>query len=290
MKELRQITVIGLGLLGGSVALAIKSFLPNVKVIGFSHRAATRKKARQMEVANCISDNQADSVVGSDLVILATPIFTFEDIFRDIKSSLKEGTIVTDVGSTKTLPHRWAAKRLPKSVHYIGSHPIAGSEQRGVEFSRDDLFVNANCIITTKKGTNREAVSLLKGFWTKTGCRTITMTPAEHDKIYASVSHLPHITAASLLNSNSDELLKYSGKGFLDTSRVASGPSNIWVDIVMTNQKNCARGINKLIKELEKFEKVIESGDHDKLHKLLESARNKRAKLIKDKLRKKELL
>lgn len=290
MKDLRQITVIGLGLLGGSVGLTILRCFSSVKVIGFAHRPATRKKAKQIAVASEITGDLKAAVKDADLVVLATPIQTFEQFFSDISGCLKEGAIVTDVGSTKNLPHIWAKKRLPKNVYYVGSHPIAGSEQRGVEYSRDDLFEQAVCIVTSTKDTNKKAAAKMVRFWKQMGCCVKTMNPSEHDRILANVSHLPHITAASLLNSNSDSQLKFAGKGFIDTSRVASGPPNIWVDILMTNAPNCIGSINKLQSELEQFKKAIKKGQKNKVEKLLENARNKRSELIKHKLKSKELL
>ncbi len=290
MKDLRQITVIGLGLLGGSIGLTILRCFSSVKVIGYTHRSSTRKKARDIAVAGEIVDDLKRSVLGSDIVILATPIHTFEHIFSDIADALSPGAVVTDVGSTKVLAHRWAKKHLPKNVHYVGSHPIAGSEQRGVEFARDDLFEQADCIVTKNKDTNKQAAAAMVKFWQQMGCRVRTMSPAEHDRIFANVSHLPHITAAALLNANDNEQLKYAGKGFVDTSRVASGPPNIWVDILMTNTGNCVTSINKLQKELERFKTAIDKGQRDKIEKLLNSARNKRTSLIKQKLKRKELL
>ena len=290
MKDLRQTTVIGLGLLGGSISLAVLRSFTRVKVIGYTHRPSTRTKARGLAVATEIVDCLKSSVSEADLVILATPIVTFEKIFSEIADALPNGCIVTDVGSTKVLPHRWAAKKLPKSVHYVGSHPIAGSEQRGIEFARDDLFDGAMCILTTTKKTNRQAVQTLKKFWSKLGCSVKSMTPAEHDRIFANVSHLPHITAAALINANNNEELKFAGKGFIDTSRIASGPVNIWADVLLTNANNTTKGIDKIIAELVKLKKAIKKENKREIEKLLEKARTKRAALIKYKIKKKEII
>jgi prephenate dehydrogenase len=279
-----------LGLLGGSITLAVSRAFAGVKTVGYTHRASTRRKARQLAVADEISDCLTASVARADIVILATPIYTFEEIFSQISDALPVGCIVSDVGSTKVLPHRWAAKQLPKTVHYVGSHPIAGSEQRGVEFARDDLFDGAKCILTTTKKSNRKAVGTLKKFWSKLGCGVKIMRPAKHDRIFANVSHLPHLTAAALINASRTEELKFAGKGFIDTSRIASGPANIWADVFLTNAKNSSRGIDKLTAELAKLKKAIESGDKKQIEKLLEKARTKRAKLIWHKIRRKELL
>ncbi len=290
MKDLRKITVVGLGLLGGSICLAVSRAISSVKTAGFAHRPSTRAKARRLKIANEVFDDVRASVVGADIVILATPICTFEQIFRQIAGVLPAGCIVTDVGSTKVLSHRWAARRLPKNAHYVGSHPIAGSEQRGVDFARDDLFDGALCLLTTTKASSRRAVTKLKDFWSALGCYVKIMPPARHDRIFADVSHLPHITAAALVNASNAEELKFAGKGFLDSSRIASGPPNIWADVLMTNTANSIRGIDRLIAELEKFKKAIISGEKKRIEKLLEAARTKRSALVKYRMSRKELI
>ncbi len=289
MKELRQITVIGLGLLGGSLTLAVSRSFARVKTIGFTHRPATREKARQLAVADKVVDNISEAVSNADLVVLATPIHIFEKIFIQIADVLPAGCIVTDVGSTKTLPHRWAEAHLPKTVHYVGSHPIAGSEQRGVEFARDDLFYQANCILTKTKKTNSSAVNRLTEFWSKLGCFVKVMTPVQHDEILANISHLPHIMAAALINITKSERLRLTGKGFIDASRIASGPANIWADILLTNADNTSKGIDTIIAELRKIQKALKAGDQKQVEKLLETARNKRDTMIKYKMSKREL-
>jgi len=289
LKDLKQITVIGLGLLGGSITLGVLRSFPKIKVVGYTHRRSTRNKARQLAVATEIVDDIDKSVSGADLIILATPICTFEQIFSEIADSLPNGCIVTDVGSTKLLPHRWASKKLPKTSHYVGSHPIAGSEQRGVEFARDDLFEHAACILTTTNKTNRQAVQTLKKFWSELGCIMKLMSPAEHDRIFANISHIPHITAAALINTNEYEELKFAGKGFMDTTRIVSGPANIWADVLLTNN-NITKGIDKITAELEKMKKAIKSQNRRQIEKLLEQAKNKRSALIKYKIKRKELI
>jgi prephenate dehydrogenase len=290
MNNLRQVAVLGLGLIGGSISLAILRSFTQVKVVGYTHRPSTRDKAGRLAVASEVLDDMCKCVCGADLVILATPLSTFENIFTEIADALQSGCIVTDVGSTKTLPHRWADKRLPGGVHYVGSHPIAGSEQRGVEYARDDLFDRAMCILTATDKTNRRTLQILKRFWSQLGCFVKTMTPAEHDRIFANVSHLPHMLAAALINANDCEDLKFAGKGFMDTSRVASGPANVWADVLLTNAKNTIRGIDEVIAELNKLKEAIKGKNKVKIEKLLETASGKRETLIKYKIRKKELL
>jgi len=290
LKELRQITVIGLGLLGGSVALGARRCFPRLKVVGWTHRSSTRGKARQLSVATKVADDLQASVSGSDLVILATPIYTFEGIFERIGQGLQRGCIVTDVGSTKVPPHRWARRKLPRSVHYVGSHPIAGSEQRGVEFARDDLFDRAVCVITTTSNRSEAAVRTVSGFWRALGCRVERMAPARHDRVFAQISHLPHIAAAALINANTLQQLKWAGKGFIDTSRVASGPANIWSDILLTNTRNVTKGIDRLIAELERIRQAVENGHRQQVEHLLDKARHRRSALMEYKIARKELI
>ena len=290
LKNLKQITVIGLGLLGGSISLAVSRSFSGVKTVGYSHRQKTRRKAEELHIADLVVDDLEESVLGSDLVILATPIYCFEEIMSAIGDSLEADCIVTDVGSTKAMAHRWATKYLPSKIRYVGSHPIAGSEQRGVEYARDDLFDQSMCVLTGNSSTSPGAIKVLKSFWSKIGCRVKMMKPAEHDRIFAKISHLPHVTAAALINACTSRELDFCGKGFIDTSRIASGPASIWGDILLTNAKNCSRDIDKLVGELLKLKAAIETGDERKIRGLLETARKKREVMITQKLEKKELI
>jgi prephenate dehydrogenase len=290
LKELRQVTVVGLGLLGASLSLSVLRAMAGVRVVGYSHRASTREKAAKMGVASAVMDDMREAAAEADILVLATPICTFKEIFAELRDSLKPGCVVTDVGSTKELAHRWAKQELPKSVYYVGSHPIAGSEQRGVEFARDDLFAGAHCIVTSARGTNKEAVEQLRGFWAGLGMSVSVMNPGKHDALLANISHLPHIAAAALVNANTDGDLQMAGRGFIDTSRVASGPANIWTDIVVTNPKNIARGIDRMTAELNKIKAAIVKEDAKRINALLEKARVKRAGMIEFKLKKKQML
>jgi prephenate dehydrogenase len=290
MKELRNISVVGLGLLGGSIALAARQRLPGARVIGYSHRAATRAKARELGAATEIVDDLAAAVCAADLVIVATPIFTFEGYFAEISKLVSPHCIVTDVGSTKVMPHQWADRQLDKRAHYVGSHPVAGSEQRGVEFARDDLFYQARCVLTVTQATNRTAVKLLKAFWSALGCSIQVMDPLEHDRIFANISHVPHVLAAGLVNASDDADMKFAGKGFLDSTRIASGPSTIWTDVLMANSENIANGIDRIIAELQKLQRAIRSDARQEIEQLLDAARKKRAATVKYKIRKKEPL
>lgn len=290
MKNLRQVSIIGLGLLGGSIALAVRQHIPGTAVVGYSHRAATRRKARSLGISTQIAGDLAEAAATADLVVLATPIFTFEQYFAELDAVVPPGCIVTDVGSTKVLPHEWAEQKLSRGARYVGSHPIAGSEQRGVEFARDDLFDQARCILTSTSQTDRRATSTLKGFWSALGCHVQVMTPADHDRVFANISHLPHVIAAGLVNASDDNDLKFAGKGFLDSTRISSGPASIWTDVLLANRENIADGLDRTIAELARLCAAIRDGRREQITELLETARSKRASLVRYKIKKKELL
>lgn len=289
LKELKKVSVVGIGLLGASVTLAVSRGKMSIKTSGYGHRPKTRERARELSIASEIPDTLQECVKNAGMVILATPISIFERMFHELSDMLPEGCIVTDVGSTKTEPHRWAKKILRGKARYVGSHPIAGSEKRGVDYARDDLFFGAKCILTRNASTDADAFDTVWQFWESLGSRCIEMTPVEHDRIFAAVSHVPHVTAAALVNATDPKKIIYAGKGFIDTSRVASGPANIWMDILLSNSSNIAGGLNRVIRELEKIRDAVVQKDTDKIERELEKARKKRAELIEYKVSHKEL-
>jgi prephenate dehydrogenase len=289
-KGLQKIAVVGLGLLGGSVSLALLRCLPEVAVIGYAHRRKTRDKARSFGSGFEVTGSLEQAVSEADLVVLASPVCTFEAIFADMAPFLPDQCIVTDVGSTKVKIHQWAAKYLPKQAIYVGSHPMAGSEQSGLEYARDDLFERALCLVTFRKNTPQWALNTVSELWQTLGCRVKSLLPDQHDRIVAKISHVPHVMAASLMNASLPDDLFYAGKGFVDTSRVASGPEEVWTDILLTNAQHVSKGIDKTIAELTKLKTAIRTGRRSRVQQLLNQAREKRAKMINDKISRKELL
>jgi prephenate dehydrogenase len=224
------------------------------------------------------------------MVILATPVCTYTDILTQISEALPQGCIVTDVGSTKHQVHQWAKGYLPKTVTFVGSHPLAGSEQQGIEFARDDLLIGARCIVTHQGRTDPRAVACVCEFWRCLGCFVSKMSPKQHDRITATISHVPHAVATALVNATPEADLDYAGKGFIDTSRIASGPPNIWSDILLTNHDKVCHGIDKVILELTRLKETVRGQRRVSLERLLHRANTKRASMIKHKIRRKELL
>jgi len=201
----------------------------------------------------------------------------------------QRGCVVTDVGSTKVLVNRWARKILPGRVQFVGSHPMAGSEQRGIDFARADLFDDAPCIITTTGQNRAEAADFLEEFWQQLGMRVTRMSAAAHDRVLARISHLPHVMAAALVNISDREEMLLCGKGFLDTTRIASGPPSIWQDVLTTNAGNMVEALEKLMRELERMRRALQSDSDKKIDAMLTNAQNKRNDLVKKKMLRKEL-
>ncbi len=290
INELEKVSLVGLGLLGGSLGLALNSIFPRVKRLGYSHRAVTRNKALNLGSVDDIVPDVADAVRDAQMVILASPIGTFESLMQKMAEHLTPGCIVTDVGSTKVLPVRWARKYFHRNIQFLGSHPMAGSEQRGVEFARADLFFGAPCILTPTKQTKKSTISFLKDFWQALGMRVQSMTPTEHDRVVARISHVPHLLASALVNVSDPKELLLCGKGFLDATRIASGPPNVWRDIIMTNTKNTRTALGKLIKELTRMQSALEQENEKTIVKMLTDARETRNTLVTQKMKRKELL
>jgi prephenate dehydrogenase len=234
---------------------------------------------------DCGTLDLAEAAGGADLVILCTPVGLFAEILRKMSSSLKQGAIVTDVGSTKASVVEMADKILPQGVSFVGSHPMAGSEKRGIDFARADLFQNALCILTPAGQTHPAALSSIESFWKKLGMRTCQMNPVDHDRALAEVSHLPHALAAALVAMQSPQALALAGKGFLDTTRIAGGDGGLWRDIFIDNADNMRSAISRMRDMLEQFEQLLDPGKGEELRKWLDDAAAKRGALLAEKLR-----
>ena len=271
--------------MGGSIGLAVRSTVNNCEIIGYGHRPATLERAEQIGAIDRGTGVLAEAVSGADLVILCIPVGLMREMLNGIAGSLKPGAVVTDVGSTKGSIVRAADEILPRGVAFIGSHPMAGSEKRGVEFARADLFQNALCITTPAPSTDGPALDWVEGFWRTLGMRTCRMSPETHDRTLAEVSHLPHALAAALVAMQSPDGLALAGKGFLDTTRIAGGDGGLWRDIFIDNAANMRAAIEKLRGMLHQFEGLLEPGKGEELRRWLDEAARKREALLAEKLR-----
>lgn len=281
----KRLTILGVGLLGGSIGLALKAVASHCQVVGYGHRTSTLQKAKEIGAIDLGTTDPAEAVAGSDLIILCTPVLMIPELLGRIGKAITPGAIVTDVGSTKRSIVEAAEVLLPKGVHFIGSHPMAGSEKRGVEFARTDLFKGALCILTPTPQTPPDPLAALRAFWGSLGMRTTCLPPGAHDRLLADVSHLPHVTAAALVAMQEDAGLDLCGKGFIDTTRVAGGDGALWRDILLDNWDNVRGSILRLREQFDHLLKLMDAEDSEPLRQWLDAAAARREALVQKKLR-----
>lgn len=272
----KHLSILGVGLLGGSIGLALRSVANSCKITGYGHRPTALESAIRSGAIDVSAIDPAEAVKGADLVILSTPVGVFQPLLEQIAPALQAGAIVTDVGSTKRSVVRLAEQILPKSVHFVGSHPMAGSEKRGVEHARADLFKGALCITTPTPRTDFAAARQVESFWNSLGMRTTRLTPEEHDRLLADVSHLPHALAAMLVMVQSEQGMQVAGKGFLDTTRIAAGDASLWRDILIDNADQVRESLARLRLQLDRLDGMLSPSQGEALRQWLDSAAQKR--------------
>jgi len=276
---IRRLSIIGVGLLGGSLGLAAKKLINGCHVIGYGHRAMTLGKAIEMSAIDQATQDLTEAVRDADCVVLCTPVGMFQRLLTQMSPSLKPGAIVTDVGSTKRSVVEQAEKILPETVAFVGSHPMAGSEKRGVEFARGDLFDGAVCITTPLPTSPVDAVETVENLWKTVGMRIIRTTPIEHDQRVALISHLPHAVAAAMVAIQNDPSLALAGKGFLDATRIAAGDGTLWRDIFIDNSDAVRASLGRLIQELDHFATLLRPESASQLKEWLDQIADKRQSL-----------
>lgn len=281
----QRLSILGVGLLGGSIGLAVKAAGMPCHVVGYGHRKEMLNRAIEVGAIDESAISSKAAVRNCDLIILCTPVGLFEQILAAIAGEIPESAIVTDVGSTKRSVVKMGEALLPPTVRFIGSHPMAGSEKRGVEFARADLFQGARCIVTPTERSDPAALTQVERFWQQLGMTTTRMSPAEHDRLICDVSHLPHAVAAALIAMQQDAALPLAGKGFLDTTRIAGGDGALWRDILHDNADNLADSLQRFRGQLDQLLKLLDPAKRDELAQWLDQAAARRAKLLAEKLR-----
>lgn len=271
MKLFKRVAIIGVGLIGGSLALAMRKKGLAEEIVGVSRHAKTLRLARKRGVINKGS-LKLNIVKDADLVIFAAPVKTILAIAKKVSRLVKNDCLVTDVGSTKQEIVVKLEKLFPA---YVGAHPLAGSQKRGVMNARADLFKNSLCILTPTKDTKARAQKRIEKLWRACGARVILLSSAQHDKALSFVSHLPHIVAFSLIGIVPREYLKFAASGLKDTTRIAASDSEIWADIFFSNQE-LLKAIESLEQRLSRIKRAIKHKDRKTLEKILQAARQKR--------------
>lgn len=278
------VAIFGPGLLGGSLALAVRKKMPDAVVRIWCRREAAAADVRSRGIAALASTSVNEAANGANLIILATPIGAMAAIAKEIaECDLAGDCIVTDVGSVKrsvvtALEPVFAGTRAT----FIGSHPMAGSEKTGIEFARADLFEGAACIITPPDAADAAAMQRVRDFWSQLGCRLLEMSPAEHDRKVARISHLPHLMAVltTLAAVRTDpSALDCAAGGFRDTTRVAGGDPAMWAGILTENKTEIAAALRDALGTTRELLEIVEGLDEEKLRLLLAEAKNLRDRL-----------
>ena len=248
------------------------------------------RKALACDAVDEVTRDVAGGVSGAELVVVCTPIRRFEGLLDGMVGSLEPGTYVTDVASTKAEVVRLAGRLLPRSVRFVGSHPMAGSEKTGVEFARADLFEGSLCLVTPVPTTAAATVRWVRRFWESLGACTQSIAPRRHDELLARVSHLPHAVATALVSlSVRDSAIELAGPGFADTTRIASGDPAMWTDILRTNRPAMIRAVDQLIRELSTLRRRLDRDDADAICRWLAASKQSRDRWILRRYKKKVL-
>jgi prephenate dehydrogenase len=273
----KKITIIGLGLIGSSLAWALKKSGQVGEVFGVDINEETVGYAARKGIIDSGSKELEDAVKHSDVVVIATYVSTIPTIARTVSSSASEGTIVTDVGSVKEKIVKAIEDFFPPHLYFVGGHPIAGTERSGVEASDSDLFRGKRCILTPTPKTNPEALARVKNLWESVGSRVFSMDVETHDRVFAFVSHLPHVVAYALLNSivfqeEPENLLEFAGGGLRDYTRIGASSPEMWSSIFLSNKENILEAIREFKKAIKAIERMIEREDWNGLKEELEIA------------------
>ena len=288
------VSIIGVGLIGGSIGLAIKSEVRSpkskVKIIGIGRNLKRLKLAKKIGAVDEITIDIKEGVKDADIVFVCLPVGLIAETVKNILPICKKGAIITDVGSVKQpivndIEKFLNTYHLPLTAVFIGGHPIAGSEKTSVKYASKDLFKNAVVVLTPTKKTDKKSLDIVKKLWEKMKAKVKIMPPTRHDKILSVTSHLPHAVAFALVNSADN--FEFAGNGFKDTTRIASSDPEMWADVIFNNRTNVRLAIAKFKKELSKIENAKSKKE---LTNIFEKAKTKRDNICDDRMLSEETL
>ena len=268
----KRLALIGFGLIGGSIARAARAEGLAGEIVTTARSERTRARVAELGIVDRVVETSAEAVEAADLVILCIPVGACGGVAQEIAAHLKEGAIISDVGSVKGAVVKDIAPHLPKHVHFIPAHPVAGTEHSGPDSGFAKLFINRWCILTPPEGTDADAVERLRAFWTALGAKVEIMTPEHHDLVLAITSHLPHLiaytivgTADELAQVTSSEVIKFSAGGFRDFTRIAASDPTMWRDVFLANKDAVLEMLGTFNEDLSKLTRAIRRGDGEAL-------------------------
>ena len=275
-----RLALIGIGLIGSSIARAVRAQGAARTIVATARSPKTRRRVAELGIADQVVETNAAAVAGADLVIVCVPVGACGAVAKEIGPHLSAGAIVSDVGSVKGSVVRDMAPRLPKTVHFIPAHPVAGTEYSGPDAGFAELFVNRWCILTPPDGTNQDAVEKLAAFWRLLGANVEIMAPDHHDLVLAITSHLPHLIAYTIVGTANElqavtrsEVLKFSAGGFRDFTRIAASDPTMWRDVFLANKDAVLEMLGRFNEDVSALTKAIRKGDGEALFEHFERTR-----------------
>lgn len=280
-----KIAILGVGLLGASFSLSAKKEGLCCQITGFGRSRENLERAKSMGIIDVVATDPASACSDADLVLLAAPAGSFVELVKQACPAFKKGAIVTDVGSVKGNLVNELERLMPSGVHFIGSHPIAGSDRSGIGSAHNDLFRDTLCIVTPTERSDPSALKSVMDFWSSLGSTVMSMSPAQHDRVYAAVSHLPHLISYAMVNTVSDidkSYLSYCGQGFRDMTRIAASSPDIWTDISLLNRQNLIEMIDLFRENVSRMEEQLKTADADGLRQEFIRARTARESIGQD--------
>ena len=285
-----RVALIGIGLIGSSLARALRRDSPETEIIACARRAETLAAVQRLGIADATNHDPAQAAAGADLVVIATPLSAYAAIGERIKPALKDGAILTDVGSVKQMAIRDLQPHVPRGVHFVPGHPVAGTEHSGPEAGFAELFCDRWCILTPLPETAPEAVNAVARMWERCGMRVVKMSADHHDKVLAMTSHLPHLIAYTIVGTATDleeslksEVIEFSASGFRDFTRIAASDPVMWRDVFLNNREAVLEIVQRFTEDLTALQRAIRWGEGDKLQELFTRTRAIRRAIIEAK-------
>lgn len=276
MRRFNTVAIVGVGLIGGSLGLALRQRNLAERVIGIGRRQTSLRTARRVGAVTNTSIDLAKGVAEAELIVVCTPVGRIVEHVRQVAAHCPEGALITDAGSTKQTIVEALDGTLPRGVRFLGSHPVAGSEKAGCAHATADLFEGRVAILTPTLNTRAEDYDHLEQLWTHLGSVVLQMSPAEHDRALALTSHLPHAVASVLASMLPESLFRLTGAGFHDTTRIASGDAELWQQIFLANRTNLLAALDQYAHRLHVLRTALDQQDSAALEHLLSLAKKNR--------------